>query len=126
LTSVSKLFIVTAALEAGAGVGLLVAPAAAIGLLFGPAAAPLSAVGIARLTGAALLSLGAACWWARDDDRSPASRALVGGLLIYNAVVVALGLFGALGGPGPLQWAAILLHSAQAGWCAWILADRRR
>ena len=112
--TVTRVFIVTAALELGAGVGLLVAPAAAIGLLFGPSAAVFPAVGIARLTGAALLSLGAACWWARADERSTASRALVGALLVYNVAVVVLGLFGTLGGLGPLQLAAVVLHAAQA------------
>src|SRR3954463_15125297 len=47
----------------------------------------LPAVGMARLTGAALLSLGAACWWARHDRGSAASKAIVGGMLIYNAAV---------------------------------------
>ena len=120
-TSVTQLFVVTAALEFGAGVALLVAPAVAVRLLFGPAAALFPATGIARLTGAALLSLGAACWWARADEGSTASRALLGGLLTYNAAVVALGLFGTLGALGPLQWTAVVLHAAQAAWCAWAL-----
>ena len=126
LTSVTQLFILTAALELGAGLTLLVAPAAVIRLLFGPAADLFPAVGIARLTGAALLSLGAACWWARHEERSTASRALVGAMLIYNAAVVALGMAGALGALGPLQSAAVVLHGAQTIWCAWVAADRRR
>jgi hypothetical protein len=125
LTSVTKLFIVTAAIELGAGLTLLVAPAVVIRLLFGSAADLFPAVGIVRLTGAALLSLGAACWWARHETRSAASRALVGAMLIYNAAVVALGMAGALGAVGPLQWAAVVLHGAQAIWCAWVIADRR-
>ncbi|HTH92512.1 hypothetical protein, partial [Mycobacterium sp.] len=84
------------------------------------------AAGVARLTGAALLSLGAACWWARHEERSAASRALVGGMLIYNATVVALVIAGALGALGPLQWAAVVLHGALAIWCAWVVANRRR
>ncbi len=88
-TTVTRLFIVTAAIELGAGLTLLVAPDVIIRLLFGSGADVFPAVGIARLTGAALLSLGAACWWARHDGRSAASRALLGALLIYNAAVVA-------------------------------------
>jgi hypothetical protein len=126
LTSVTRLFIVTAAIELGAGLTLLVAPAVVIRLLFGPAVAVFPAVGVARLTGAALLSLGAACWWARHDERGAASRALVGALLIYNAAVVALGIVGALGTLGPLQGAAVVVHGAQAIWCARLVADRRR
>ena len=126
LTSVTPLFIVTAAIELGAGLTLLAAPAAIIRLLFGSAVDVFPAVGIARVTGAALLSLGAACWWARSDERSAASGALVGAMLIYNAAVVALVIAGALGALGPLQWAAVALHGAQAIWCVWIVADRRR
>jgi hypothetical protein len=126
LTSVTQLFIVTAVIELGAGLTLLVAPAVVITLLYGAAVDVFPAVGIARLTGAALLSLGAACWWARHEERSAASRALVGAMLIYNAAVVALGIVGALGALGPLQWAAVVFHGAQAIWCAWVVADRRR
>ena len=122
MSSVRQLFIVTAAMELGAGLTLLVAPALIISLLFGSAANALPAVGVARLTGGALLAVGAACWWARHDGASAAARALVGGLLVYNVAVVALAAVGSLGGPGPLQWAAIALHAVQAVWCVWALA----
>jgi len=116
--SITRLFIVTAALEATAGLTLLVVPAMVLRLLFGPAVDVLPAAGIARLAGAALLTLGAACWWARHDEHSPASRALVGALLVYNVAVIALVIAGALGALGPPQWAAVVLHGAQAVWCA--------
>jgi len=124
--SVTPLFIATAVLELGAGLTLLVAPAVVIRLLFGSAVDVFPAVSVARLTGAALLSLGAACWWARHEERSAASRALVGGLIIYNAAVVALGIAGGLGALGPPQWAAVVLHGAQAIWCVWVVTERRR
>ena len=124
--SVTPLFIVTAVIESIAGLTLLVAPAVFIRLLFGSAVDVFPAAGVARLTGAALLSLGAACWWARHEERSAASRALVGGMLIYNATVVPLIIAGALGTLGPLQWAAVVLHGALAVWCARVVADLRR
>ncbi len=124
--SVTPLFIVTAAIELGAGLTLLVAPAVFIRLLFGSAVDVFPAAGVARLTGAALLSLGAACWWARHEERSAASRALVGGMLMYNATIVALVVAGALGALGPLQWAAVAVHGAMAIWCVRVVADRRR
>jgi len=124
--NVAQLFIVTAVIESVAGLTLLLAPAVFIRLLFGSAVDVFPAAGVARLTGAALLSLGAACWWARHEERSAASRALVGGMLIYNATVVALVIAGALGALGPLQWAAVVLHGALAIWCAWVVANRRR
>ena len=125
LRSVTQLFIVTAVIEVGAGLTLLVAPALVIRLLFGSAVDVFPAASIARLTGAALLSLGAACWWARHEERSAASRALVGAMLIYNAAAVSLGIVGALGALGPPQWAVVVLHGALAIWCAWVVADRR-
>lgn len=123
---VMYLFIVTAAIEVGAALVLLLAPAVVIRLLFGSAVEVFPAAGIARLTGVALLSLGTACWWARDDERSAASRAIVGAMLIYNAGVVALVLAGVLGSLGPIQWAAVVLHGALGIWCARIVAARRR
>ena len=112
-----QLFIVTAALEFGAGVALLIAPAVFIRLLFGSAVEVFPAVGMARLAGVALLSLGAACWWARDDERSAASRAIVRAMLIYNVAVIALVFFGGLGALGPLQWTAVVLHGGMGIWC---------
>jgi hypothetical protein len=112
----TQLFAVTAVLEVGAGLAFLVAPALVISLLFGPSELQ-TAVAIGRLAGAALISLGAACWWARHDDVSSASRGLVNSLLIYNAAVVALVLAGRLGARNPLMWALALTHAAMAVWC---------
>jgi hypothetical protein len=125
-SGVRRLFVATAAIELGAGLTLLVVPAVAIRLLFGSAVDVFPAVGIARVTGAALLSLGAACWWARHEGRSAASRALLGAMIIYNAAVVALVITGALGALGPIQGAAVVVHGVLAICCAWVVADRRR
>jgi len=114
----AQLFMVTAALESGAGLALLVAPAVALRLLFGTAVEVSSAVGMTRLTGMALLSLGAACWGARHDERSAASRAILWAMLVYNAGVLALVLLGGLGPLGLPQWAAVVLHGAMGIWCA--------
>jgi hypothetical protein len=116
----AQFFVVTAVMEVGAGLALLVAPALVIRLLFSPSEIQ-TAVAIARLAGAALLSLGAACWWARHDGSSAESRALVSGLLIYNAAVVALVLAGNFGSVGPPLWSIALVHGAMAFWCVWLL-----
>lgn len=115
---VARLLTTTAAVEMGAGLVLLVAPAAVIRVLFGPVVDVVPAVGMGRLAGAALVSLGSACWWARDDGGSRAARAIVGAMLIYNVAVIVLVLFGGLGSLGPLQWAAVVLHGAMGIWCA--------
>lgn len=119
----TSFFVVTAALEIGAGLVFLVAPALVIRMLF--AASDIqTGVAIGRLAGAALLSLGAACWWARHDGGSAASRGLVSGLFIYNVAVVALVLTGSLGSLSPLLWAAVAVHLAMALWCVLVIAAR--
>jgi hypothetical protein len=109
-------FVVTAVMEVGAGLVLLMAPALVIRLLFGSSEIQ-TGVAMGRLAGAALVSLGAACWWARHDRGSAASRGLMGGLLIYNAAVVALVLSATFGPLIAPLWAAVVLHGAMAIWC---------
>ena len=116
----TQFFAVTAGMEVGAGLALIVVPALVIRLLLGPSEIQ-TGVAIGRLAGAALVSLGAACWWARHDAGSAASRGLVSGLLIYNAAVVALALSGSFGSLGPPLWAAVVVHGAMATWCVWLL-----
>ena len=120
----TQFFAVTAAMEVGAGLTLMVAPAVVIRLLFGSSEIE-TGVAMARLAGAALVSIGTACWRARDDGGSAASRGLQSGLLIYNTAVVALVLSGTFGPLGPLVWAVVLLHGAMAIWCVWLLRARR-
>ena len=110
------LLAVTAFLEVGAGVALLVVPAPVLELIVGSGESHTGAA-MGRLAGAAILSLGAACWWARGDSGSHAARGLVGGLLTYNAAVVALVLWGSLGAPNPILWAAVVVHGVMALWC---------
>src|SRR3954452_11044754 len=122
MTSI-RFFAVTAGLEGGAGLALVVAPALVIRLVLGLSDIETSVV-LGRLAGAALLSLGAACWWARHDGGSAAARGLVSGLLIYNAAGVALALCRSFGSLGPLLWAAVVVHGAMAIWCVWLLCIR--
>lgn len=114
------LFVTTALLEAGAGLGLLGVPALAVGLIFGiPAPSP-EALVVARIGGAALLALGVACWIARDDRGSRAERGLLWGLLLYNAGACAVLAFaGAVQHmAGIALWPVALLHALMASWCA--------
>ena len=120
MSSTHFFFAVTAGIEVGAGLALIVAPALVIRLLLGPSEIQ-TGVAIGRLAGAALASLGAACWWARHDGGSAASRGLVSGRLMYNAAVVALVLCGSFGSLGPPLWAVAVVHGTMVIWCVLLL-----
>jgi hypothetical protein len=109
------LLAITAAIESGTGIGLLIAPSVPARLLLG---APLDgpvALTVARVGGAGLLTLGVACWLARNSG-----RALVVAMLFYNVAALAILAYAAVGlalsGLG--LWPAIGLHTTLAGWCA--------
>ena len=123
-TAIATFFVVSGVMEVGAGLALLAAPDLAIRLIFG-ASGTQAGVALARLAGGALLSLGAACWLARHDGISAASRALVSGMLIYNAAVVALVLTGSLGSIGLLLAGVTVLHGGMALWCLLLLRAGR-
>ena len=122
--AIAPFFAVSGVMEVGAGVALLAAPDLAIRLVFG-ASGTVAALALARLAGGALLALGAACWLARHDSISAASRAVVSGMLTYNAAVVALVLTGGLGPFGPLLAGVALLHGGMALWSIPLLRSRR-
>jgi len=122
-TTLVPFFVVSAAMEVLAGVALLAAPDLAIRLFFGYSTSAGTALG--RLAGGALVSLGAACWFARHDGISAAASGLVRGMLTYNAAMVVLVLTGSLGPIGPLLSGAALLHGGMALWCLLLLRGRR-
>ncbi len=121
------LLVITAVLETLTGVALLASPALPVRLLIG---ATLEAPGglLARVAGAALLALGLACWWARDDADSGAARGLVAAMLVYNTAAGALLLYANLGAglSGIGLWPAVAGHAALALWCGALLRGSPR
>jgi hypothetical protein len=117
--TIRRLLIVTAVIEVGTGMAMAIAPSLPVSLLIGSALDTPAALTVGRVAGAALLSLGVACWLAREDEQSRATRGLIAAMLLYDAGVVALlahaGLVLGLSGPG--LWPAILLHAVMAVWC---------
>jgi len=110
-----KLLTITAIVEAGTGLGVLIAPSVlAQTLLGGPLEGPV-VLTVARIGGAGLLALGIACWLSRNDGRP-----LVMAMLFYNIAAVAILAYGALGLALSSSglWPAIGLHTVLAGWCA--------
>jgi hypothetical protein len=115
----TSLFILTAVIEIGTGLTLLGSPSMTTTLLLGSSLQTATGLLVGRLTGAALLSLGIACWFARHDEKSSAGRGLLVAMLLYNTAAAALFLYAGLGlgltGLG--LWPALLLHSGLAVWC---------
>jgi len=114
-----KLLIVTAFVEASTGLMLLLSPALVVAVLLGAALDGPAALVVARMAGAALLSLGGACWLARNDGPNRGVPGLVAAMLLYNSVAVAvLAHAGAVASlVGLLTWPVIGLHAALAVWC---------
>jgi hypothetical protein len=113
------LLLATAAIELAAGMALAAAPSAVVSLLLGsPLNAP-AATTLGRLTGAALLALGVACWFAQGDGQNRAARGLVAAMLLYNVAAVALFAFARImqGLAGVALWPAFALHAVMAVWC---------
>jgi hypothetical protein len=117
--TIGRLLTVTAVIEVGTGMAMAIAPSWPVSLLIGSALDTPAALTVGRVAGTSLLSLGVACWMAREDEQSRATRGLIAAMLIYDAGVVALlahaGLVLGLSGPG--LWPAILLHAVMAVWC---------
>ena len=124
---IKPLFMATAVLEASTGLALLVSPALVASILIGaPFATPADSV-VGRITGAALLTLGFACWRARGDGLSSSASALISALLLYNSVVALLLIYAGTGlrlfGVG--LWPAVGLHTVMAIWCLAVVFVKR-
>ncbi len=113
------LLLVSAALEAGIGIALLVSPSLPLALLLGVTLDGPGGAVVARVAGAGLLSLGLACALGSRDAHSGAARGLVTAMLVYNLVATAVLLHAAIG----LQlsalglWPAVGLHALMGLWC---------
>lgn len=123
---VKALLIVTAAAEMATGLALAGVPALLIALLLGGTLDNSAALIVARMTGAALISLGVACWLARNDTASGAARGLVAALLFYNAAAVAVLVYAGAGLRlyGIALWPTVVFHAAMAAWCVACLLSR--
>ena len=115
----SRLLKLTAIIETVTGLGLVAMPSVVVRLLLGSPLDTSAAVVLGRVAGVALLALGVACWVARDDTQSRATRGLVVAMLVYNIPATAVLAFAGIGlGPhGVALWPAVVLHAAMGVWC---------
>jgi hypothetical protein len=121
------LILVSAVLETGTGLALLVFPRFVVRVLLG---AELVGAGVAtsRLCGVALISLGLACWPESEPALHRRDRRAVRALLVYNAsATVYLVWLMALGGHhGILLVPEIVIHAVLAALVARMVAGFRR
>lgn len=103
------LFNVSAIVEVLIGLALLVAPTFFVGLLLGDGLGP-TGVGVTRVLGIGLLSVGIAGWQSQGQGIRLAPRA---GLCFYNVgAAIVLVILGTTGGMnGILLWPAAVLHA---------------
>lgn len=102
-----KLLTLAAAIEVATGLALIVAPSFVGRLLLSVELIGVS-IPVARVAGIGLLSLGLACWPARESPR----RALCA-MLTYDLLVTLYLLYLGIRGEwvGPLLWPAVVLHA---------------
>jgi hypothetical protein len=112
------LLIVTALVEVVTGLALLIAPSQVVQLLLGEGLSSPQSLVLGRVTGAALISMGVACWLASNGESS-GRRGLVGSMLIYNLAVPVLLICAAIadGMRGVALWPASIVHIGLTIWC---------
>lgn len=110
------LLTLTAVFEALTGIGLIVFPSMVISLLIGTLPDGAVVVTLARIAGAALISLAIACWLPRNNA---AATGIVKAMLFYNLAAAASLLYASIGDKlsGAGLWPTILLHAGLAAWC---------
>lgn len=110
---------VTAVVELTAAAALLAVPSPVARLLLGVGLESPAANVVARIAGAALLSIGLTCWLARSSPEGASRDGRIAGLLAYNAAVAALLVLAAVVEylHGIALWPAVALHAGLSIWC---------
>jgi hypothetical protein len=116
---VQPLLTVSAVLESVVGLALLTSSSVPV-LLLGAPLDTIPAVIVSRVAGAALVSLGVACWLSRHGTLSSASHGVIVALLIYNVLTAGLLAHAGLSLElrGVALWPAVAIHVALAIWSA--------
>jgi hypothetical protein len=117
---------ITAILESGTGLVLIAVPSLLTQILFDVILETPAALAVVRIAGAALVSLGLACWLARNQIQSIAAKGLVIAMFLYNTVIALVLAYSAisLGLSGFGLWPAVLIHLSFGIWCVMSLLNK--
>ncbi|MBK8982664.1 MAG: hypothetical protein IPM38_10175 [Ignavibacteria bacterium] len=119
-----RLLTVTSLLEGSTGLGLMLMPALIVQILLGSPLTDPPGLTIARVAGAALVSIAVACWLSRKSDNAVG---LVSAILFYNLAATFLlgyaGLYEVL--TGVALWPAVIAHIVMAAWCVKSLYENK-
>lgn len=107
------------ALEVITGLALAISPPSVVSVLLGSTLDPSVGAIVARIAGAALVTIGIACWLARNGSQNPAATGLIVATLFYDSSVVVILLWASLGVglSGIGLWPALVLHAGLGAWC---------
>jgi len=121
---VKLLLTVSAVFEVLTGIGLIVFPSGVISLLIGTLPDSAAVATLARIAGAALISLGIACWLLRNNA---ASTGIIKAMLFYNLAAAASLLYAAIADKlsGTGLWPTVLLHIGLAVWCFIVISQHK-
>ena len=118
-----SLLTITALIEGVTGLALAIMPSLVVTILLGTSLTDGSGILIARLAGAALITIAIACWLSRSNTQS---AVMVKAMLGYNVFSIVLLVYAALvermSGPG--LWPAVLVHFGLLIWCLLSLTRR--
>ena len=112
-----SLLTLTALIEVAIGLSLIAIPSVTASLLLGASLIEPSGILVARIGGAALISLAIACWLSKDEGNS--SLVIAKALVFYNTAAALLLVYGVMiekfSGLG--LWPAAMLHVILLIWC---------
>ena len=122
-----KLLTLTALLESGTGLGMLIVPSVVTTIILGSPVDTKVALVLSRITGIALLVIGIICWVYRNEEQNKSTKGLIGAIGVYNfgvlAVFVYVGLDSGLSGIG--LWPLSIAHAVMGFWCVTILSEKQ-
>jgi len=114
---------ITALIEGVTGLALAIMPSLVVSILLGTSLTDISAILIARLAGAALITIAIACWLSRSNTQSAVMvKAMLGYNVFSTVLLVYAVLVEQISGPG--LWPAVLLHFGLLVWCLSSLRQR--